>query len=177
VTTYVALLDGGRREEPVEVRRTGPGAYEVRLRGEVHAVDAFRHDHGTISLLVDTASYTAMLDERPGGGRAPAPIVHVKVRGSTFPIEILGERRLRMRRATGALTLDGRQELSAPLPGRVVRVLVKVGDAVRAGQPLVVLEALRMENELGSPKDGRVVEVHVADGQAVEAKTKLCAVE
>jgi biotin carboxyl carrier protein len=176
VTTYVALLDGGRREEPLEVRRTGPGTYEVRLRGEVHAVDAFRHDHGTLSLLVDTESYTATLDERAGGaGRGP--VVHVRVRGSVFPMELLGERKLRMRKAVGELTVGGRQEVTAPLPGRVVRVLVRTGERVSAGQPLVVVEALRMENELRSPKDGRVIEVHVSDGQVVEANAKLCAVE
>ncbi|MCX5730316.1 MAG: hypothetical protein NTY18_02960 [Deltaproteobacteria bacterium] len=67
--TYVALLDGGRREEAVRVERVAPGVYEVTLRGETHRVDAFHHDHGTISLLVDAESYSVQLDERGSGMR------------------------------------------------------------------------------------------------------------
>jgi biotin carboxyl carrier protein len=170
VTAYVALLDGGAREERVEVTRTGPGTYEVRLRGRVHVVDAFRHDHGTLSLLVDTESYAATLDERAGK-------VHVRVRGSVYPIELLTERRLRLRRAPGKLTVTGKQTVTAPIAGRVVKVLARAGDPVRAGQPVVAVEAMGMENELASPKDGRVVELHVAAGQAVEGNARLFAVE
>jgi biotin carboxyl carrier protein len=63
------------------------------------------------------------------------------------------------------------------MPGRVAKLLVTAGDEVKAGQPLVVLEAMKMENELRSPKDGKVAEVLVREGQAVEAQTKLCTVE
>lgn len=170
MTAYVALLDGGAREERVEVTRTGPGTYEVRLRGRVHVVDAFRHDHGTLSLLVDTESYAATLDER--GGR-----VHVRVRGSVYPLELLTERRLRLRRAPGRLTLTGKQTVTAPVPCQVVRVLARPGDEVRAGQAVVVVAAMGMENGLPSPKDGKVVELHAAEGQAVEGNAKLFAVD
>jgi biotin carboxyl carrier protein len=170
VSTYVALLEGGKREEPVEVRQTAPGVYEVRLRGEAHVVDAFQHDHGTLSLIVDTASYTATLDHRGASAR-------VRVRGSVFPMELLDERRLRMRRAPRRLGAAGRLTVVARVPARIVKVLVKLGDAVSAGQALVVVDALQMENEMRSPKDGKVVELHVQEGQSVEADAKLCAVE
>ena len=170
MSTYVALLDGGKREEAVEVRRLSPGLYEVKLRGEVHVVDAFRHDHGSLSLIVDTASYSAMLDWR-------GTQVKVSLRHSTLPVEILDEKKLRMRRAAGKFTVEGRQAVTSPMPGKVVKVLVKAGDEVRQGQGLVVVEAMKMENELKSPKDGKVVELLVAEGQAVEANAKLCAIE
>jgi biotin carboxyl carrier protein len=179
VTTYVAVLDGGRREESLEVKRLSPGSpstgsghglFEVRLRGRVHVVDAFRHDYGTLSLIVDTASYSAMLDWRGSH-------VNVRLRHSTHPLEVLDERRLRLRRATGRFEAEGRQAVTSPMPGKVVKVLVRPGDEVRQGQGLVVIEAMKMENELRSPKDGRVVEVLAAEGQAVEANAKLCTVE
>lgn len=170
MTTYVALLDGGRREEPVEVRQAGPGLYEVKVRGKVHLVDAFRHDYGTLSLIVDGASHSAMLDWRDTR-------VSVRLRHATIPLEILDEKRLRMRRASGKFTLEGRQTVSSPMPGKVVKVLAAVGDEVKQGQGLVVVEAMKMENELKSPKDGKVVEVEVREGQAVEANAKLCTVE
>ena len=170
MTTYVALLDGGKREETVEVRRLGTGRYEVRLRGKVHVVDAFRHDYGTLSLLVDTRSHSAMLDWRDTK-------VNVRLRHAVIPLELLDERKLRLRRAAGKFSVEGPQAVVAPMPGRVAKVLVKPGDAVKAGQPLVVFEAMKMENELKSPKDGKVTEVLAREGDAVEARTRLCTVE
>jgi biotin carboxyl carrier protein len=170
VSTYVALLDGGRREEVVEVRRSAPGVYEVRLRGKVHVVDAHPHDRGSLSLLVDTASYSAMVDWR-------GTKVSVRLRHASFAMEIFDEKRLRLERAAAGFAAGGRQPVDAPMPGRIVKVLCRLGDEVKAGQGLVVLEAMKMENELRSPKDGRVVELHVQEGQAVEGNAKLCAVE
>ncbi len=169
MTTYVALLDGGKREETVEVRRLGTGRYEVRLRGKVHVVDAFRHDYGTLSLIVDGRSHSAMLDWRDTK-------VNVRLRHAVIPLELLDERKLRMRRAAGKFTVEGPQPVLAPMPGRVAKVLVKAGGAVTAGQPILVFEAMKMENELRSPKDGTVTEVLVREGDAVEARTKLCTV-
>lgn len=171
MSTYVALLDKGQREEAIDVRSLGDGLYEVKLRGKTHLVDAYRHDYGTLSIIVDGASYTAMLDQR-------STHVNVRIRGrSVFPIEILDEKRLRMRRAAGKFTVEGKQTVTAPMPGKIVKVLVKQGDAVAEGQGLVVVEAMKMENELRSPKAGKVVELHVKEGQAVEGNAKLCAVE
>ncbi len=168
--SYVALLDGGKREQTVRVTPLGPGLYEVRIGEQVHRVDAYRHDHGTLSLLVDGASYSATLDER--GAK-----VHVRLDGSVFPVEILDERRLRLRRAAGRFTVEGKQTVTAPMPGKVVKVLAALGAQVKEGQGLVVIEAMKMENELKSPKDGKLVELHVREGQTVEGNAKLCAVE
>ena len=63
------------------------------------------------------------------------------------------------------------------MPGRVVRVLVSIGDRVLAGQPILVVEAMKMENELRSPKDGVVREVNVQAGGAVEARAVLVVIE
>jgi biotin carboxyl carrier protein len=73
--------------------------------------------------------------------------------------------------------VEGRQVVTAPLPGRVQKVLVARGDAVKQGQPLLVFEALRMENELRSPRDGTVAEVEVQAGQDVARGARLLAVE
>jgi len=169
VSTYVALLDGGAREVPVQVEPDGPGRFAVRVGDVLHRVDAFQHDHGTLSLLVDTASYAVTLDRQDDR-------LEVRVRGSVFPLEVLDERRLRLRRAPGTFTVVGRQTVTAPMAGRVVRVLCQAGQAVRAGQPLLVLTAMQMENELRAPRDGTVVELLVEAGQAVEVDARLCVV-
>jgi biotin carboxyl carrier protein len=169
VSTYVALLDGGAREVAVEVEPDGPGRFAVRVGGALHRVDAFQHDYGTLSLLVDTASYAVTLDRQDDRAE-------VRVRGSVFPLEILDELRLRLRRAPGTFTVEGRQAVTAPVAGRVVRVLCRAGQPVRAGQPLLVLMAMQMENELKAPRDGTVVELLVEAGQAVEVDARLCVV-
>ena len=66
-----------------------------------------------------------------------------------------------------------RRTIVAPMPGRIVKVLVKPGEAVSARQPLVVVEAMKMENELRAPRDGVVAEIRVAEGASVEANTVL----
>jgi biotin carboxyl carrier protein len=169
--TYLALLDGGRREEAIEVRPAGPGLYDVKVAGRVHRVDAFRHDAATLSLLVGGESHSVELDGTPGGAQK------VRVRGATYALELLDEPRLRRRRGAGRLTPRGPQTLRAPLPAKVVRVLAAAGDAVRAGQAVVVIEALEMESELRSPVDGKLVELLVAPGQAVDGGAKLAVVE
>ena len=92
-------------------------------------------------------------------------------------LEILDERRLRMRRASARFTVAGKQTVTSPMPGRIVKVLVRPGDEVRQGQALVIVEAMKMENELKSPKAGKIVELYVKEGQTVEGNAKLCAVE
>jgi biotin carboxyl carrier protein len=170
MSKYVALLDGGKREESIRVTQEAPGIYQVELAGKLHRVDAFGHDHGTIGLIVDTEAYSVQLDHRATG-------VKVHIRGSQYSLEILDERRLRMRRAAGRFTVQGRQTITAPMPGKVVKLLAGAGDTVREGQGVVVIEAMKMENEMKSPKDGRVVEVHVVEGQAVEGGARLAVVD
>ncbi len=97
MSDYLALLSGAPgappREVPVRVTRDASGAYEVRLGDAVHRVDAFRHDHGTLSLIVDTQSFSAMLDRREGPSR-------VRVRDAVYTIDVLDERRQRLRQAS-----------------------------------------------------------------------------
>jgi biotin carboxyl carrier protein len=71
----------------------------------------------------------------------------------------------------------GKQTLTAPMPGTVLRVLVAEGDAVEARQPLLVLEAMKMETPIVAPYAGRVTQVHVEEGASVAAGAPLVALE
>lgn len=89
--------------------------------------------------------------------------------------ELIDPRSLRGRKSHGQS--QGRREVAAPMPGKVVRVLVAVGDAVSSGQGLAVVEAMKMQNEMKSPIDGRVTEVRAKEGAAVTAGEVLLVVE
>jgi biotin carboxyl carrier protein len=111
----------------------------------------------------------ALLVER-GSGKMLVQLSHVDVAVRTG---------VRASAASDASTSQttGEQRISAPMPGRVVRVCVRPGDAVTAGQPLVVVEAMKMENALAALRDGRVREVTVAEGASVDAGRLLVLIE
>ena len=98
--------------------------------------------------------------------------------GRTIPVQIrpAGSFGRQNKAGAGAQT-TGPQRVVAPMPGKVVRVLVKPGDDVKARQGLVVVEAMKMENELRAARDGRVRDVAVAEGQSVDAGAVLLVVE
>ena len=100
--------------------------------------------------------------------------VHV---GSTPVAVSLNGRRRWGRKDEGGGTSSGPQRLAAPMPGKVVRVLVSVGDAVFARQPVVVVEAMKMENELRASREGTVTEIHVREGMSVDAGALLLVIQ
>ena len=102
----------------------------------------------------------------------------VHVDGRTIPVQIRQAGAFgRQKREGGSAPDTGPQRIVSPMPGKVVRVLVKAGDEVKARQGLVVVEAMKMENELRAARNGRVREVAVTEGQSVDAGAVLMVVE
>jgi len=120
---------------------------------------------GIFSILIHGRSYQATV-------LAPGT---VQVNNRIFSVELFDPRELRARSSAGAS--HGRQNIVAPMPGKVVRVLVAAGDTVEAGQGLIVVEAMKMQNEMRSPKSGIVVEVKTTAGATVTAGEILIVIE
>ena len=99
----------------------------------------------------------------------------ISVNGRVLRVEVFDPRGLRSRERVGQSR--GRQEIVASMPGRVIRVLVEANQEVEAGQGLIVVEAMKMQNEMKSPSAGRVVEVKTAPGAAVSAGEVLIVIE
>jgi biotin carboxyl carrier protein len=95
----------------------------------------------------------------------------VTIGGVHYTVTVNGRARRRRDEAGGSNI--GPDRVTTPMPGKVIRVLVAPGDAVRARQPLVVVEAMKMENELRAGRDGIVSEIHVTEGASVEAGALL----
>ena len=164
---YTAIIGGEERLIEVTPRENG---YRVVIGERELDLDAVHLQGFALSLIAGTGSYRCDIDPGKNGQ------IRVLVGETVYPLEILDERRLRMRRAGGKFTLEGPQRIDAPMPGKVTRVLVKAGDQVEEGQGLVVVEAMKMENELKSPKAGKVTELHAVEGEAVESGAKLAVV-
>ena len=79
--------------------------------------------------------------------------------------------------APAAPVSAGAVEVNSPMPGTILSVKVKVGDAVKAGDTLCILEAMKMENEIVAPQDGKVAAIYVNEGAAVESNSKLFSIE
>ncbi|HWO00266.1 MAG TPA: acetyl-CoA carboxylase biotin carboxyl carrier protein subunit [Blastocatellia bacterium] len=104
---------------------------------------------------------------------ADANSLRVTLRGRLFTASIID----RKQRRTSEHRPEGQQQLTAPMPGKVVRILLKPGDEVAAGQGIIVVEAMKMQNEIKSPKAGRILEVRVAEGETVNNNQVLAVVE
>lgn len=165
------------RARMVTVERIGAGAgggdtFRVTVDGRPRLVDARAVGSSGLSLILPDEgrrSYeVAVAAGAPGEWmvRLPEGVVRATVDG-----------RRATRGSEASASLDGEQRIVAPMPGRVVRVLVKPGDQVAPRQALVVVEAMKMENELASPKAGRVKDVQVEEGASVEAGRLLVVVE
>jgi biotin carboxyl carrier protein len=146
-----------------------PGEPTVLVDGVAAAVEAQVLRPGVLSLIVDGRAWRVVLEED-----ANEPAVYVG--GARIAYRIDDPRSLKARRGRGAGT-DGPKAIKASMPGRVVRVLAKKGDAVEAHAGVVVIEAMKMQNELKSPKAGKVAELRVAAGDTVAAGDVLAVVE
>jgi biotin carboxyl carrier protein len=172
---------GGRRFQVV-VTRSGDG-FAVAVDGHAKQVDAARIDAHTLSLLVDAGDRVQAVPSGKAQSHevsvAADPIsgqLTVHVGATAVAVTLNGRRRWgRKEDSTGAGA--GPQRLAAPMPGKVVRVLVKAGDRVIARQPVVVVEAMKMENELRASRGGTVAEVLVREGISVDAGALLLVIQ
>jgi biotin carboxyl carrier protein len=127
--------------------------------------DAVQIAPGIYSILIDGVSREVRVE--PDGGE-----LRLTVADREWRAEIRDTRKWRRNRG-GAAEAEGRQQVSAPMPGKIVRVLVQSGDSVDAKQGLFVVEAMKMQNEIRSPKSGKVERLLVAEGQTVNAGEAL----
>ena len=169
---YEVEVNGRLRQ--VAVHRDG-GRFAVAVDGRTWRVDAARLDARTLSLIVgEGASHEVSVV--PG---AAAGLLSVRVGATAFAVALNPRRRRGPQDDRGSIHGGGSgpQKITAPMPGKIVRVAVTTGSVVRARQTVVVIEAMKMENELRAGRDGTVGEVHAKEGASVEAGELLVVIQ
>jgi biotin carboxyl carrier protein len=158
----------GKKLRTIELERDNDH-WKISLDGQQVDTNAVEIDPNTLSLLLEGQSYEVRITPSPDG------VLKLQTGLMEFTAEVADPRAWRGRRH-GALEVEGRQQIIAPMPGKVIRILVQAGDKVEAGQGLLVVEAMKMQNEIRSPKGGTVERLHVKEGQPVNAGDVLCIV-
>jgi biotin carboxyl carrier protein len=158
----------------VELTRSASG-WQCKLDGREFPVDVAPLGGGLLSLLVNGRSYEVRQDisTASNGGDSEVGVVIGRER---FSAVVRDPRSLRARHGRDSGT-QGPKKIKAPMPGKVVRILAPAGTEVESGQPVLVIEAMKMQNELKAPKKGRVSKLNVAEGAAVESGQTLAEVE
>lgn len=141
----------------IEVREV-QGRYHVTIGDRRLELDWVRAGENEASILVDGASLDITVEKSPEG-------FGVLIRGDRFDVDLKDAVK---GVALGKVTHTGPLKLVAPMPGKIVKVLVGPGDAVEAGRGVLVMEAMKMENELKAARAGTIQEIRVKEGQAVE---------
>jgi biotin carboxyl carrier protein len=149
----------------VELHRDG-ACWQITLDGATTDADAIEIAPGIFSILLNGASHEVRVAPNPDGS------LTIQDGPNEFKTEVTDPHSWRGRKH-GAAELEGRQKIVAPMPGKVIRLLVKPGDKVEAGQGLLVVEAMKMQNEVKSPKTGTVEKLQAIEGQPVNAGDTL----
>jgi biotin carboxyl carrier protein len=163
--TYDIAIDG--KNYRVDLDRA-EGRWSCRLDGTEVEVDALLARPDVLSLRIGNRAYEVKCERVAGE-------MHLWVGNVRFAAQVRDPRSWRGR--TRALDDHGPQTLTAPMPGKIVRVLVKPGDEVEAGSGVLVVEAMKMQNEINSPKKGTIQKILVSEGAAVNAGDVLAIVE
>ena len=144
-----------------------PSRTEATVDGRTIVVDAAVISPGIYSILLNGRSFDVTVEQSADGWL-------VRTAGREFQVKCIDPRSWR-RAHGGSIELEGRQQVNSPMPGKVVRVLVAAGQKVEAGQGLLVIEAMKMQNEIRSPKTGTVDRI-AKEGQTVNAGEIVAAV-
>jgi biotin carboxyl carrier protein len=169
----VDVAVNGRPWKVAVEQADGAASVTVVVKGRPRVVEAAWIDRDTLTLIDRAAVYAVRFHHRADGA------LDVGIGNRVFEAQVTTVRKGRVQSHESATARDERTAAAAersvktPMPGRVVKLLVAVGDRVDAGQPVIVVEAMKMENELRAPAGGTVTDVRAAAGMAVEAGAVL----
>ena len=174
------IVRHGEREERVRVRRNGDG-YEVTVGERTYQVDAATARNGLRSLRIDGSHHEVAVRQRESasreGTRRGEETYWVSTPSSAGPVSVTDPLTHLAAQSHSGKGRRRNEKVTAYMPGRVVAILAQEGETVTAGQGIVVLEAMKMQNEIRAEHDGTLTRIHVQSGQAVEGGDPLFELE
>lgn len=165
--TYDVVVDGNTHR--LELTR-GESTWQCTIDGEPMEVDAALTARDVLSVLIGNKAYEIKRERSLQGE------LHMVIGSARYSVDVQDPRSLRTRRASAAGGA-GPQKVTAAMPGKIVRIMVDEKDEVAAGQPILVMEAMKMQNEIKSPKAGRVQKMLTSEGSTVNAGDTLAIIE
>ncbi len=165
--TYDVIVDG--KSHRLELTQ-GEKTWSCKVDGHEIEVDAALTARDVMSVLVGGDAFEIKRERSLQGE------IHLIVGSARYAIDVQDPRSLRTRRAAGEGEA-GPQKIIAPMPGKILRISVAIGDEVKAGQGIIVMEAMKMQNEMKSPKDGKVQKILTSEGSTVNPGDTLAVIE
>lgn len=158
---YITNVNG--KEYILEVDRND----QISVNGRAYQIDFQLLEGGIISLLLDNHSIEAIVEEREKDWE-------VLIHGELYNVQVQDERTYRLSQARGTLGIEsGEVIVKSPMPGVILNILVTVGQMVKKGDKVVILESMKMENELRAMREGLVKRIMVGKGANVEKGQEL----
>ncbi len=170
---YIATYEG--KEYLIDIKKLEGNLYQVTIKDEKDQekkllLDVKRHGCCLFSVLSEGKSYEVDVDEREPN------VYDVLVEGDHFEIKVMDEMKKKLEKLLGTEEV-AEGEIKTSMPGKVTKVFVTEGSEVKKGDPIVILEAMKMENEFKAPKDGVVKSIKVKEGDTVNAGAVLAVIE
>lgn len=150
---YFTTVEGHEEEIVVDLTELDSSTYNAVIDNKEYSIDFEQINETIYSLIINGKSYAIDMSEK--GDK-----FELIVNGDHFTVEVLDEMKKLMKMRTSS-TVEGRQVIEAPMPGYIWKMLKEPGDEIKAGEAIMILVAMKMENEIKSPKDGVVTEIFV----------------
>jgi biotin carboxyl carrier protein len=161
-----------KRIASVEILKQFENLLEIKVDNKIYQVDLMHNDEGIFSILANGRSYNIELVPQSKPKHYTAYTLY-----DSYDLEVIDAESRYLRNRSGATQLSSENTISSPMPGKVVKIPVSVGDEVKKGDTVITISAMKMESEYKSPMDGKVSKIHVQEGSTVEANQVLVEIE
>ena len=162
---YIVKVDD--KEYKIDIKKESNKLKILLDSKEIQGEIVSRNTDSQLTLFIDNKPYSISLDSDS----------QISVNGEEYLIEVIDEQIQKLIKATPEAIHKKEVIITAPMPGLVIEIEVKEGDKITAGQGLIVVEAMKMQNEMNAPRDGIVKKVFVQKGQTVNSRDILIAIE
>lgn len=161
-----------QRIASVKILKQFENLLEIKVDDKIYQIDLMHNDEGIFSILENGRSFNIELVPQTKPKCFTAYSLY-----HTYDIEVIDAESRYLRNRAGTSQLVSENTISSPMPGKVIKIPVTLGDEVKKGDTVITISAMKMESEYKSPIDGRIVKIHVAEGNTIDANQKLIEIE